>query len=43
VLGVSARGASLAEAQRRAYAACDRIAFDGMQLRRDIAAQALAR
>ena len=42
VLGVSARGASLAEAQRRAYAACDRIAFDGMQLRRDIAAQALA-
>jgi len=42
VLGVTARGASVAEAQRRAYAACDRIAFDGMQLRRDIAARAVA-
>jgi phosphoribosylamine--glycine ligase len=43
VLGVTARGASVAEAQRRAYAACDRIRFDGMQLRRDIAARALGR
>jgi len=42
VLGVTARGASIAEAQRRAYAACDRIQFSGMQLRRDIAARALA-
>jgi phosphoribosylamine--glycine ligase len=42
VLGVTARGATVAEAQRRAYAACDRIAFEGMQLRRDIAARALA-
>lgn len=43
VLGVTARGGSVAEAQRRAYAACDRIRFDGMHLRRDIAARALAR
>jgi len=43
VLGVTARGATVAEAQRRAYAACDRIAFEGMQLRRDIAARALGR
>jgi len=42
VLGVTARGASIAEAQRRAYAACDRIHFSGMQLRRDIAARALS-
>jgi phosphoribosylamine--glycine ligase len=40
VLGVTARGATLAEARRRAYAACDRIHFDSMQLRRDIAARA---
>jgi phosphoribosylamine--glycine ligase len=39
VLGVTARGASVAEAQRRAYAACAQIAFDGMQLRRDIASR----
>jgi phosphoribosylamine--glycine ligase len=43
VLGVTARGASLAVARERAYAAADRIAFEGMQLRRDIAARALAR
>jgi phosphoribosylamine--glycine ligase len=43
VLGVTARGADVGEAQRRAYAACDRIRFDGMHLRRDIAARALAR
>jgi phosphoribosylamine--glycine ligase len=41
VLGVTARGATVAEAQRRAYAACDRIAFGGMQRRSDIAARAL--
>jgi phosphoribosylamine--glycine ligase len=39
VLGVAARGASVAEAQRRAYAACARISFDGMQRRSDIAAR----
>jgi phosphoribosylamine--glycine ligase len=42
VLGVTARGASVREARDRAYAACDRIHFDGMHLRRDIAARALA-
>jgi phosphoribosylamine--glycine ligase len=41
VLGVTARGANVAEAQRRAYAACDRIGFEGMQLRRDIARRAV--
>jgi phosphoribosylamine--glycine ligase len=43
VLGVTARGASFAEARERAYAAADRIAFDGLHLRRDIGARALAR
>ncbi|MDJ0869526.1 MAG: phosphoribosylamine--glycine ligase [Myxococcota bacterium] len=41
VLGVTARGASVAEAQQRAYAAADRIEFEGRHLRRDIAARAL--
>ncbi len=41
VLAVTARGVDVAEAQRRAYAACDRIHFDGMQRRCDIAARAL--
>ncbi len=40
VLAVSALGASLREARARAYEACDRIAFDGMTYRRDIAARA---
>jgi phosphoribosylamine--glycine ligase len=40
VLGVTARGADVAAARARAYAAVDRIHFDGLQLRRDIAAQA---
>jgi phosphoribosylamine--glycine ligase len=43
VLGVTARGASFAEARERAYEAADRIAFDGMHLRRDIGARALGR
>jgi phosphoribosylamine--glycine ligase len=43
VLGVTARGPDIAAAAARAYAAADRIHFDGMQLRRDIAARALAR
>jgi phosphoribosylamine--glycine ligase len=39
VLGVTARGATLAEARQLAYAAADRIRFEGMHLRRDIAAR----
>ncbi len=42
VLGVTASGGNVREARERAYAACARIHFDGMQLRRDIAARALA-
>jgi phosphoribosylamine--glycine ligase len=41
VLGVTARGATIAEAVERAYTAADCIRFDGMHLRRDIAARAL--
>jgi len=41
VLGVTARGADLATAVERAYAAVARIQFDGMHYRRDIAARAL--
>jgi phosphoribosylamine--glycine ligase len=40
VLAVTARAERLDQARRRAYAACDRIRFDGMHLRRDIAAHA---
>jgi phosphoribosylamine--glycine ligase len=40
VLGVTARGATVAEARRRAYAAADGIRFDAMHLRRDIASRA---
>jgi phosphoribosylamine--glycine ligase len=43
VLGVTARGPDVARARERAYAACDCIHFDGMHLRRDIAARALGR
>jgi phosphoribosylamine---glycine ligase len=39
VLNVTARGATLAEARRSAYAACERITFPRMQYRRDIAAE----
>jgi phosphoribosylamine--glycine ligase len=39
VLGVTARGATVAEAKQRAYTACAQISFDGMQLRSDIAAR----
>jgi phosphoribosylamine--glycine ligase len=42
VLGVTARGADVAEARRRAYAAADRIRFERMHLRRDIASRALS-
>ena len=42
VLGVTALGATLAEARDRAYLAVSKIQFDGAQFRRDIAAKALA-
>ena len=41
VLGVGARGASVAQARERAYAAVERIRFEGAQYRSDIAARAL--
>jgi phosphoribosylamine--glycine ligase len=41
ILNVTGIGASLAEARDRAYAACERISFDGMRYRRDIAASAV--
>ena len=40
VLAVSALGASLADARARAYAAVERISFEGMHYRTDIAARA---
>jgi phosphoribosylamine---glycine ligase len=43
VLNVTALGPTPAEARERAYAAADRIEFDGKQLRRDIAARAVER
>ncbi len=42
VLGVTARGASVAEARERAYQAADRIHFEGLHRRGDVAARALA-
>jgi phosphoribosylamine---glycine ligase len=41
VLGVTASGATLAEARARAYLAVGNIQFDGAQFRRDIGAKAL--
>jgi len=43
VLGITARGETVAEARERAYRAVERISFDGMHFRRDIASRALAR
>jgi phosphoribosylamine--glycine ligase len=43
VLNVSARGKTVAEAQRRAYAAVDRIDWPQGFCRRDIGWQAIAR
>jgi phosphoribosylamine---glycine ligase len=43
VLGVTARGPDVAGAAERAYAAAERIRFEGRHMRRDIAARALAR
>ena len=40
-LGVTARGADVATARSRAYAAADRIGFEGLQRRSDIANRAL--
>jgi phosphoribosylamine--glycine ligase len=40
VLGVTALGGSIESAARRAYEVVQRIHFDGMQFRRDIAARA---
>jgi phosphoribosylamine--glycine ligase len=41
VLGVTARSSSLSEAHARAYAAVERVRFQGMQYRKDIARRAL--
>jgi phosphoribosylamine--glycine ligase len=41
VLSVAARGADIEEALQRAYAAVEKIHFDGMQFRRDIGRRAL--
>ena len=43
VLSVTALGATPGEARDGAYAAADRIDFDGKQLRRDIASRAVDR
>jgi len=43
VLGVTALGADVAQAARRAYEAVGRIHFDGAHFRRDIAARAIRR
>ncbi len=43
VLNVTALGADAAQARDRAYDAASRISFDGMQIRTDIAARAVAR
>mgnify|MGYP002336151302 CR=1 FL=1 len=37
ILGVTATGATVAEARERAYAGCERISFDGAHYRRDVA------
>ncbi len=36
VLGVTALGTNIADARQKAYAACDKISFPGMQYRKDI-------
>jgi phosphoribosylamine--glycine ligase len=43
VLGVTHSGSTLRQAIDNAYAACDNIRFDGMQVRRDIGRKGLAR
>jgi phosphoribosylamine---glycine ligase len=43
VLNVTGIGSSAAEARDRAYAAAERVEFDGKQMRHDIAARAVDR
>lgn len=43
VLGVTALGATVSEAQKNAYAACELIEFEGVEYRRDIGYRAVAR
>jgi len=43
VLGVTALGDDVSHARDRAYEAVEKIRFDGMQYRRDIASRALHR
>jgi phosphoribosylamine--glycine ligase len=43
VLGVTHSGATLQQAITNVYAACDKINFDGMQIRRDIGRKGLKR
>lgn len=43
ILGVTSSGATLAEAIRRTYEACEAIRFEGMQYRRDIGRKGLRR
>ena len=43
VLGITARGQTVAEARERAYRAVEKISFDEMHFRRDIASRALDR
>ncbi|MBW1883496.1 MAG: phosphoribosylamine--glycine ligase, partial [Deltaproteobacteria bacterium] len=43
VLGITASGATVAEARERAYRAVARVGFEGAHYRRDIASRALAR
>lgn len=43
VLGITALGDTIADAQKRAYEAAGKISFEGMHYRRDIAHQALRR
>ena len=43
VLGVTATGSDIAAAKKRAYAAVEKIHFEGMHYRKDIADRALRR
>lgn len=43
VLGITARGQTVAEARNRAYRAVEQVSFDGMHFRRDIALRAFER
>jgi phosphoribosylamine--glycine ligase len=43
VLGITASGSSVAEARERAYAAVEKVSFEGAHYRRDIASRALSR